>query len=30
MTDEASKHRTDREVVVPWLKFLWETYRTIL
>lgn len=30
MTDEASKQRTDREVVVPWLKFLWETYRTIL
>lgn len=30
MTDEGSKHRTDREVVVPWLKFLWETYRSIL
>eukprot|EP01041_Mallomonas_annulata_P007659 gene7659-15674_t len=30
MTEEGAKDRTDREVVVPWLKFLWEIYRAIL
>mmetsp|Transcript_14993 Transcript_14993/g.24995 ORF Transcript_14993/g.24995 Transcript_14993/m.24995 type:complete len:1011 (-) Transcript_14993:2-3034(-) len=30
MTEEGAKDRTDREVVVPWLKFLWENYRAIL
>lgn len=30
MSGEQSKDRTDRVVVTPWLKFLWETYRTVL
>jgi translation initiation factor 3 subunit A len=30
MTEEGAKDRTDREVVVPWLRFLWETYRAVL
>jgi translation initiation factor 3 subunit A len=30
MTDEGSRDRTDREVMVPWLKFLWEIYRAVL
>jgi translation initiation factor 3 subunit A len=25
-----TKGRTDQEVVTPWFKFLWETYRTVL
>jgi len=30
MSDASTKERTDREFVVPWLKFMWETYRTVL
>jgi translation initiation factor 3 subunit A len=30
MTEDGARDRTDREVVVPWLKFLWENYRAIL
>ncbi|KAG5462357.1 MAG: eukaryotic translation initiation factor-like protein 3, partial [Olpidium bornovanus] len=30
VTSDANKDRTDRALVTPWLKFLWETYRTCL
>ncbi|KAH8155647.1 uncharacterized protein LAJ45_00657 [Morchella importuna] len=30
VSGEQSRDRTDRAVVTPWLKFLWETYRTVL
>eukprot|EP00640_Fibrocapsa_japonica_P000291 CAMPEP_0113937048 /NCGR_PEP_ID=MMETSP1339-20121228/3751_1 /TAXON_ID=94617 /ORGANISM="Fibrocapsa japonica" /LENGTH=893 /DNA_ID=CAMNT_0000939673 /DNA_START=127 /DNA_END=2808 /DNA_ORIENTATION=+ /assembly_acc=CAM_ASM_000762 len=30
MTEDGSKERLDRQLVVPWLKFLWETYRAVL
>jgi translation initiation factor 3 subunit A len=30
VSDRTSKDRADRELVAPWFKFLWETYRNIL
>jgi translation initiation factor 3 subunit A len=30
MTGDDQATRTEREVVTPWLKFIWETYRTVL
>lgn len=30
VTSEESRDRTDRALVTPWLKFLWESYRTAL
>ena len=30
VTGDQSKDRTDRELVAPWFKFLWETYRSVL
>ena len=30
VSGEKGKDRFDRELVTPWFKFLWETYRTVL
>ncbi|KAJ1974312.1 eukaryotic translation initiation factor 3 subunit A [Dimargaris verticillata] len=30
VSEDQDKDRTDRGVVTPWLKFLWETYRNLL
>jgi translation initiation factor 3 subunit A len=30
VSGEKGKYRSDRELVTPWLMFLWETYRTVL
>ena len=30
MSDEDTQARTDRVMLTPWVKFLWESYRNIL
>lgn len=30
VSSEQSRDRTDRAIITPWLKFLWEAYRTVL
>eukprot|EP00512_Aurantiochytrium_limacinum_P004623 CAMPEP_0171496992 /NCGR_PEP_ID=MMETSP0958-20121227/7013_1 /TAXON_ID=87120 /ORGANISM="Aurantiochytrium limacinum, Strain ATCCMYA-1381" /LENGTH=1031 /DNA_ID=CAMNT_0012031163 /DNA_START=207 /DNA_END=3302 /DNA_ORIENTATION=+ len=30
VSSEQSKERTEREVLVPWLRFMWESYRSVL
>lgn len=30
VSGETTKDRTDREILMPWIKFLWESYRTAL
>eukprot|EP01018_Ginkgo_biloba_P033791 Gb_03846 [translate_table: standard] len=30
VSGEKGKERSDREMAMPWFKFLWETYRTVL
>ncbi|KAM3340152.1 hypothetical protein P3S68_030022 [Capsicum galapagoense] len=30
VSGEKGKDRSDRELITPWFKFLWETYRTVL
>jgi hypothetical protein len=30
VSEKSSKDRADRELVAPWFKFLWETYRNVL
>lgn len=30
VSGEKGKDHSDRELVTPWFKFLWETYRTVL
>ena len=30
ISSEESKERSDRELIKPWLSFLWDAYRTVL
>lgn len=30
VTDDSTQERTDRVTLLPWVKFLWEAYRTVL